>query len=280
MPGETWRLIRSGFMNGPENMALDEALLDSVAAGDSGPVLRLYRWRPATVTLGYGQRGRGSVNLAACRDLGYDVVRRCTGGRAVLHDREVTYAVISPESSEHFPGGILENYKVIAEVLRQTVASLGLPATLSAGRSRGLGGEGAQQSACFTAPATHELVFRGCKVTGSAQKRRGSAFLQHGSIPVDLDLESLCRALDRGGRLSVAEGASLLGQSVGWLNRWLPEPVTVEAVEQRLLETFAVSLGVRLVTGEPSGGESRRAAALLAEKYGNRHWNLAGVEGG
>lgn len=272
-----WRLIRSGFMTGAENMAFDEALLEAVAQGRSGPVLRLYRWNPPTVTLGYAQRGERVVNLAACRKLGFDVVRRCTGGRAVLHDREVTYAVIAPEHSVLFPGGILENYRVIAEVLRQTLDSLGLPAVMAPGRCRGAEGVGIQQNACFTAPSSYELVYQERKVTGSAQKRHGNAFLQHGSIPVDLDLERLFCALDTRQQVTAAEGGRLLGQSVGWLNRWLPAPVSIEEVEDRLIATAAERWGVRLTEDELSATERKRAATLQTEKYANRQWNLQGV---
>jgi lipoate-protein ligase A len=278
MTSPPWRLIRSDFSNGSENMAVDEALLEAVARGLSGPVLRLYRWAPPTVTLGYSQRGAEVVNLAACRDLGLAVVRRCTGGRAVLHDREVTYAVISPERSGIFPGGILENYKVIAGVLRRTLEAFGLAAEMAAGRSRGAGGGGVRQSACFTAPSSYELVCRGCKVTGSAQKRHGNAFLQHGSIPVDMDLERLFLALDTRRHLSAAAGGRLLGRSIGWMNRWLESPVAVSEVEERLVAACAEVWGIRYIESELSAAEQERAAVLLKEKYADPSWNLRGVD--
>jgi lipoate-protein ligase A len=274
MSHQKWRLIRSGPLTGARNMALDEALLESVAAGRSFPILRLYGWSPPTVTLGYFQRVESSVNLEACRSLGFDVVRRVTGGRAVLHDREVTYAVISPERSPLFPGGILDNYRVIARVLQQTLDSFGLTTILAPGRSRGSSGCGAQQSACFTAPATHELLHAGCKVTGSAQKRHGSAFLQHGSIPVELDPECLFRVMDTEQRISPPAGGLLLAQSVGWLNRWLPQPVTIAKVEERLLASIARDWNVCLVEDEPAAAEQERAAQLAVEKYGNAFWTL------
>jgi lipoate-protein ligase A len=255
-------------------MALDEALLESVAAGRSLPILRLYGWSPPTVTLGYSQRVESSVNLEACRSLGYDVVRRVTGGRAVLHDREVTYAVVSPERSPLFPGGILDNYRVIARALQQTLDSFGLTTSLAPGRSRGHHGCGAQQSACFTAPATFELLHAGCKVTGSAQKRQGAAFLQHGSIPVELDAERLFRVLDTEGQIGPAAGGHLLAQSVGWLNRWLPQPVTVAEVEERLLAAIVGDWDICLVEDEPGAAEQERAEKLSAEKYGNAFWTL------
>jgi lipoate-protein ligase A len=271
---QQWRLIRSGPLRGACNMALDEALLESVAGGRSLPVLRLYGWAPPTVTLGYFQRAESTVNLESCRSLGIDVVRRITGGRAVLHHREVTYAVISPESSSLFPGGILENYRVIARVLQQTLDSFGLATILAPGRSRGSSGSGAQQSACFTAPATHELLHAGCKVTGSAQKRQGDAFLQHGSIPVDLDPACLFRALDTEHRLSPQAGGQLLAGSVGWLNRWLPQPVTIAEVEERLLACFARGWDACLVEDLPTATEQERAAQLTVEKYDDPAWTL------
>lgn len=255
-------------------MALDEALLESVAVGRSGPVLRLYRWRPATVTLGYFQRSAEAVNLSACRDMALSVVRRCTGGRAVLHAEEATYAVISPARSDLFPGPVLENYRVIAAVLREAISALGLEATLAPGRERAGRERGAQASACFTAPSSYELVYRGCKLTGSAQKRQGEAFLQHGSLPVELDLERLYRALDVDGRLPPAAGADLLAGCVGWLNRWLAHPVTVEAVEEALVAAAARCWGVRLMASEPTAAESERAAQLLADRYSDPDWSL------
>jgi len=275
MPYRRWRLIRSGALGGAENMALDEALLEAVASGRSRPVLRLYRWDPPTVTLGYGQRGRHAVNLAACRDLGLDVVRRSTGGRAVLHDREATYAVISPERSDLFPGGILGNYRRIADVLRQTLASLGLEASMAPGRSRG-SGAGEVPAVCFTAPSAYELVFRGCKVTGSAQKRQGNAFLQHGSIPVEIDVDRLCRALSASAGVPES-GIRHLLESVGWLNRWLEQPVEIGTVEDRLIESFCSSWDIALEEDCPTPEERARAAVLCREKYENPRWNLQGI---
>jgi len=280
-----WRLMRQAGMSGAFNMALDQALLESVAGGGSAPVLRLYRWRPAAVTLGYAQRGSRVVNLNACRELGLDVVRRCSGGRAVLHDREMTYAVIAPEPSEWFPGGVVASYRVIAAVLRETLAVLGLESELALGRRPGADADAdadaddARASACFTAPATTELVHAGCKLTGGAQKRQKGAFLQHGSVPVDLDPARLFRALDTRGRLTAADGGALLARSVGWLNRWLPEPRSVTEVEDCFLDFFARRLDLNLKPDTPTAAEMARAHDLVARQYGNPGWNLAGIAG-
>jgi lipoate-protein ligase A len=137
--------------------------------------------------------------------------------------------------------------------------------------------EGAEQSACFTAPASFEQVYRGCKLTGSAQKRQHGAFLQHGSIPVDLDPEQLFAALDTRGKLDPVEGGRLLARQVGWLNRWLPEPVTVAEVETRLVACFAATLAINLEADAPRAAELQRCDELVTEKYGNPAWNLAGI---
>ena len=269
---EKWRLIRSGPLPGALNMALDEALLQAVAGGRSRPVLRLYRWQPSALTLGYSQPA-AAVEWQACRRLGVEVVRRPTGGRAVLHDRECTYAVIAPAAGAPFPGGIAASYREIAGALRLALAALGLPAELAPGRRRG-----GQPGICFVAPATSELVYRGCKVTGSAQKRQGQAFLQHGSIPVDLDLERLWQLLDPGGRTPPREGAAQLALSVGWLNRWLQPAVTISQVEEALPVAFAESFGVQFEEDAVSADEWAAAQALAEEKYGNEQWTKHEIE--
>lgn len=272
-----WRLIKSATFSGAENMAIDEVLLESVVAGRSLPVLRLYRWSPAAVSLGYGQRGSDVVNLSACRGLGLEVVRRCTGGRAVLHDREMTYAVVSRELTSVFPGGILNNYQVIARVLQQTMARLGLEVQLASERSRGVVGSGAEKSACFAAPGQFELLYQGHKLAGCAQKRLGECFLQHGSVPLDIDPDLLFQALNtRPGQIP-SVGAERLMRHVGWLNRWLPDPVTIEQVETVFIETFAELLQVNFIDDQLTVTEQQRVSELREQRYANPGWNQLGL---
>jgi len=276
MPKNLWRLVRTGPLPGALNMALDEALLNSVAAGHSHPVLRLYRWDPPAVSLGYFQRGPRVVNLEYCQATGIDVVRRMTGGRAVLHDREVTYAVIAGVRGTVFSERVLDNYRRISEVLQLTLKSIGLDATMVPGRNCHTAADAAH-SACFTAPSSYELICRGCKIAGSSQKRQGEVFLQHGSLPVELDPERLFRALDTVGLFAPADGGRELARKVGWINRWLDVPVTVEQVEDCLITSFATVFSAELVEQPPSDAEWRDAEELMRQRYGNRAWNLRGV---
>lgn len=262
-----WRLIRTGAMSGAMNMALDDALLQSVAAGSSPPILRLYRWQPATLTLGYAQNVCAGIDLDACRKAGVDVVRRPTGGRAVLHDQEITYAVISPVGRP-FGMTVTENYRVIAGILMTVLRYFGLPAELVPGRPRGEQGN----AVCFMAPAQHELLVNGCKVAGCAQKRRGCTFLQHGSIPLDLDLDLLNRLMpgepgrENDGRL----------QSIGWLNRFSTRRLCRDDVENQLAECFASVLGLCLEESAQTPDERSLANGLYESRYGNPEWTLSG----
>lgn len=258
-----WRLLRSGPANGAMNMALDDALLQAVAAGRSRPVLRLYRWQPAALTLGYAQPLDAGVDQAACRSAGIDVVRRPTGGRAVLHDHEVTYAVIAPVGAP-FGTTVAESYRAIAAVLQAALCSLGLTAVLVPGQPRGR----QNRAVCFTAPAQYELLVDGCKVAGCAQKRLGGAFLQHGSLPLDIDLERLARLLPG----PPGSGTPALLESVGCLNRFSPARLEIATVEDCLIETFAHALSVRLLPDAPSSEELALARRLCAERYAHPEW--------
>lgn len=264
-----WRLIHSGFQTGAMNMALDEALLSSVAKGTSSPVLRFYRWRPATVTLGYAQSVARDIDLDICRQAGLDVVRRSTGGRAVLHDHEVTYSVIAPSVSGLFGNSVLDSYRVISEVLQKALQQLGLPAELVAGRPRG-GPQHATKAVCFSAPSQYELVIDDRKVAGSAQKRHGQAFLQHGSIPLEMDLPLLGKVLkaDRN-----AEKAGPL-EKVGWLNKWAGQPLTVAEVEACIVEEFSKAVGSSLKISGPTVEELDEAERLRCAKYAHPDWNM------
>jgi lipoate-protein ligase A len=264
-----WRLIRSGFQTGAMNMALDEALLSTVAEGVSPPVLRFYRWRPATVTIGYAQSVARDIDLEICHQAGLDVVRRSTGGRAVLHDHEVTYSVIAPSVSGLFGNSVLDTYRVISEVLQKALRQLGLPAELVAGRPRG-GQQHATKSVCFSAPSQYELVIEGRKVAGSAQKRHGQAFLQHGSIPLEMDLPLLGKVL------KAEKDAELAGplDKVGWLNKWAGQRLTVAEVEACIVEEFSKAVGSRLKNSAPTANELDQAERLRREKYAHADWNM------
>ncbi|MDP4160625.1 MAG: lipoate--protein ligase family protein, partial [Bacillota bacterium] len=146
---KTWRYLPYKVNTGAENMAIDEALLLTMAKlKDPLPILRFYGWKPATLSLGYAQSFYKEVNEEACRSEGIDVVRRPTGGRAVLHQYELTYSVIAPEQNSNVSGTVIESYLKISQALLRSFRVLGVPAEMVA-----CGGtQGASSAACFDAP--------------------------------------------------------------------------------------------------------------------------------
>jgi lipoyl(octanoyl) transferase len=169
---------------GEENMRRDLALLDACARGEIPGAVRLYGFFPVCLSLGRMQP-LDDVNVEACARDGVDVVRRPSGGRAVLHDQEVTYSVVCRSTDPVFGGRVLESCSRIHEAVASGLATLGVqltPRALPANLRRDAR-EGAAVADCFARPAAHELLDdRGRKLVGSAQARRAGALLQHGSV--------------------------------------------------------------------------------------------------
>jgi lipoate-protein ligase A len=171
----SWRLLDTGALPGSLNMAIDGALLRLHARGESPPTLRFTQWQPPAVSLGYFQK-RHSLDLEACRHLGIDVVRRPTGGRAVLHQHELTYSVIAGPR-EGIPVSLDAAYRLICGGLLAAFRLLGLDAELGHENTRS-----SQGDICFMRSAVGDIVYEGKKFVGSAQAWQGTSLLQHGSI--------------------------------------------------------------------------------------------------
>jgi lipoate-protein ligase A len=195
---------------GWENMAIDAALLDLADAGGGGFV-RLYRWEPHCLSFGRHEPARRRYDRERIGALGLDCVRRPTGGRAVWHARELTYAVAAPLSAF---GGLRQAYESLHRLLAAALTSLGATPGL-APRATPTGGIGT--GPCFAAPVGGEVVIEGRKVVGSAQLRQGDAFLQHGSLLLDDD-QSLVRDLAGFSENGAAEAplSRLVGRTVGF----------------------------------------------------------------
>jgi lipoate-protein ligase A len=175
-----WRILVSPPLSGAENMALDEALMER-ARRSGEAVLRIYGWRRPTLSLGRNQRAAGQYDLSRAAALGVDFVRRPTGGRAVLHHREVTYSITAPAASM---GTLRESYRCFNRLVLGGLRRLGVPA--EAARSRALAPRPGV-APCFETPVADEIVAGGRKLVGSAQFRERDALLQHGSILVEDD---------------------------------------------------------------------------------------------
>lgn len=234
-----WRYFDSGPNIGVYNMAIDEELLAQAQAGETTPVLRFYAWCPPAVSLGRFQKSETAVNTKVCKERGIDIVRRITGGRAVLHDCELTYSIISRTDNPLFPSDVHGTYKIIAAGLLSGFKNLGIQAEMVSRSSRhaALVKKDIGNFSCFSSPAWYEIIVNGKKIVGSAQRRVTGAFLQHGSILMKYNPMLEAEVIPGG-------GTSEAVTCIGWE---LLRDVTLEEVKQAFKQGFAQALGIMFV---------------------------------
>lgn len=237
MGTRAWRLIDDGPAPGARNMALDRALLAGLAAGTSPPTLRLYTWERPTLTIGRFQDAAG-VDLEAAAARGFDAARRPTGGRAVLHDDELTYAVVA-SMAEGVPRGVVASYRYFAEALAAAFAALGVPAEVTPSRRRA-----AASAACYLATTQADLAVGASKLSGSAQVWEGEAVLQHGSFVVSRDVaaEAEVTRLD-------ADAAARLAAETCTIEQYTGRRPGREQLAAALTSAFESTLGIELMPG-------------------------------
>lgn len=191
IPTASWRLLITEAASGAWNMAVDEAIATLAAKGESSPTLRFYRWQPGAVSLGRHQ-SVSEIDLQRVRSRGYDVVRRPTGGRAILHIDELTYAIMGPQDEPRLAGAVLDTYNRISQGIVVGLHRMGVDATKAPGDKRA----GPDVSpVCFEVASAYEISVGAQKLVGSAQSRRGGYVLQHGTLPLHGDIARLVDVL-------------------------------------------------------------------------------------
>ena len=268
-----WRLLPFERLPASENMAADEAVFLQSQRKPAPPTVRFYAWLAPAVSVGYFQQIHRDIDLAACRKKDIDLVRRPTGGKAVFHEHDLTYAVVGLEQRDGFPADILETYRIISRCLIRGLSDLGVEAAMAEeGRTPP---EVPAKASCFSAPSRYELLVKGRKICGSAQVRSRGSFLQHGSLLLDFD--------------PLRTGEVLLPQQDGWDRQimHLRQSVTslreegvslpdMEALCRIMKAGFEAALDVRLAEDVLTGAEEALKERLLKDKYMNEQWNLEG----
>jgi len=255
-----WRLIYSPPLPGSWNMALDEAILLAHSAGLTVPTLRLYRWSPPAVSIGLLQRIE-DVNERACRQFGFDIVRRPSGGGAVLHQHEVTYAVVvdgrvCPEGSS-----VMATYRWLAKGLIAGLRKLGVEASLPNSNDQSRLPPQSFASFCFARASVADLTVDGLKLGGSAQARRRHFLLQHGSIPLRLDIEAIERVFGLSGR-----------KEFTCLEEVTKRRVSPYEFVEALVAGFSEALGISFTVSGLTTAELRLAKILFQQKYSTEEW--------
>jgi lipoate-protein ligase A len=273
-------------------MAVDESILEHIHRGESQPTLRLYSWNPPCLSLGHAQSFK-DVDLARLKANGWEIVRRMTGGRAILHTDELTYSVTGSAEEPVLAGGILGSYNRLAQALMFAMRELGLPVEMKeeAKASQASSG-GSVNPVCFEVPSTYEITVNGKKLIGSAQARNKKGVLQHGSLPLTGDLTRICQALvfkDEAARDHAAQRLLARATTVeSVLNDESVRPersrrttmvdasttlsVDWETAAQAFVHGFEAQLGIHFERGELSQSESERADELVREKYAHPSW--------
>jgi lipoate-protein ligase A len=267
-PAATWRLILGGEADGATNMAVDEAILDAVVEGKSRPTLRFYGWSPPCLSLGRSQPS-SDVNWAACRTDGVDVVRRPTGGKAILHTDELTYSVALPLSDPRVEGGVVQAYRRLSEGLLAGLQSLNAPVIQAAGGSSAVGGD--PSAVCFETPSSYEIIAGGRKLVGSAQWRARGGVLQHGTLPLHGDLGRILNYLSVSGeeREAHLQRLRLRAQT---LEEAAGHAIPFDTAAQALARGFAQALQLRLVPSGLSPYERRLTAEIRDKVYASAEW--------
>ncbi len=267
----SWRLIHTPPAGGAWNMAVDEAILEGARAGAVLPTLRLYAWQPPCLSLGYAQPF-SDVALPRLAALGWDVVRRPTGGRAILHTDELTYSVTGPQDEPRLAGSVLESYQRLSAALLEALRQLNLPAQAAGAHLSAAEGADPKGPVCFEVPSDYEIVVGGKKLIGSAQARRKGGVLQHGALPLHGDLRRIVEALAFPDETERQAAAQRLLERAVTVETVLGHPVTWAAAAQAFVVAFERVLELELIPSALTEQELGRAGELMQEKYANDQW--------
>jgi len=258
-----WRLLITPPARGAWNMAADEAILEAVGGGHSLPTLRLYSWEPTCLSLGYAQP-LVDVDIPRLQARGWELVRRSTGGRAVLHTDELTYSVIAPLTEPRVAGSVLESYSRLAGALVEALRLLSLPVEVQE-HSAAVGKS--PNPVCFEVPSTSEITVAGKKLVGSAQARRKEGILQHGSLPLTGDLTRILQVLVFPNEEARSQAASHLLERATTVETALGRVVPLGEAAQAYIRAFESVLDLRLQPDGLSPQEKERTIQLASTRY-------------
>ena len=278
-----WRLIKDSYHTGFVNMAIDEAIMIAHREGLVPPTIRFYQWSPPAVSLGYFQNLEKEIDVDVCKNMGIDIVRRPTGGKAVLHDKELTYSFVIRESHPLVNDSILETYKKFSGGMIRGLSYLGIEAELVPLREKLknetlLNKEEKSEirysdikSICFSVPSQYEVQVGGKKIVGSAQVRKREIVLQHGSLLIELEKDKLFSVFNFPSaqireRLKTRFNATSLEDI-------LKRKINFSELSEILPRGFEEEFGVRLVEGKLTEQEEKISKELLENKYSTYEWN-------
>lgn len=242
-----WRIIDYTQNDAALNMAIDEAICESVLGGQR-PTMRFYGWNPSAISIGYFQSLEKEVDLQKCEQLGVEFVRRRTGGGAVYHDTEgeITYSIIAKE--ENFPKGIIESYQIICQAIIDSLEKVGIEAQFK---------------------PINDIVTNGKKISGNAQTRRNGVLLQHGTVLYKVDVDKMFSVL----KVSDEKIKDKMISSVKERVTSVYEQKQISKDELYRALVFGFSKDKEVEFDGLTQKEIERANELKKEKYSQNRWN-------
>ena len=254
----SWRLINSGPGTGSWNMAVDEAILEACIRGGVPPTLRIYSWQPPAISLGHFQPAEKALFMEACRAQGIEAARRPTGGRAILHDKELTFSITVPLSLMGTQG-VMDSYRYLAGGILGMMRHLNVPAELVDRNSQSPHANAAATqkgtpAACFAVKARCDLMVYGKKIVGCAQVHRNEVVLQQNSLPFVIEAEKW---------QEVFQGMAGVGDEAIGLWEAARREVPFDEAAAALVAGFKEALGIKFVTGDLTEAERCRALELI-----------------
>jgi lipoate-protein ligase A len=264
------------------NMAIDEAIMIAHREGLVPPTIRFYQWSPPAVSLGYFQDLKKEINIDACQGMGIDIVRRPTGGKAVLHDKELTYSFVIRENHPLVNDSILETYKKISGGIIRGLSYLGIKVVLvplreklnnalSSNENKSEIHHSDIKSICFSVPSQYEVQVEGKKIVGSAQVRKKEIVLQHGSLLIELEKDKLFSVFNFPSA-QIRERNKIRFNATS-LEEILKKKISFSELSEILPRGFEEEFGIKLTEGKLTEKEEKISKDLLENKYSTYEWN-------
>jgi len=273
-----WRIIHTKPAHGAWNMAIDEAILEAVGTGMVLSTLRLYGWIPPCLSLGYAQPF-SDVDLESLSSHGWELVRRPTGGKAILHTDELTYSIITSNDEPRLKGGVLESYNHVALALSHALQLLRIPANL-VDKTNAIKSETQENQVkrhnpvCFDVPSNYELSVGGKKIIGSAQSRRSIGIMQHGTLPLSGDITRITQVLSFEDDPSRQRAILDLLAHATTAETVLGYPLEWSVAAEAFCNAFQEVLNLEFLHSSLTPEELSRAEVLVRDKYASQAWTM------
>jgi lipoate-protein ligase A len=267
LKSHSWRVIDTGSLPGPQNMAIDESLFCSFDPQTSAPILRIYGWNPPALSLGRFQVPENVLDLQRCQADAMPFVRRVSGGGVIYHADELTYSIVCSPAQLPPAATVKESFRILTGFLIHFYQSLGLTACYAVDTVLNCEGLGVRTAFCFAGKESFDVMVNGNKIGGNAQRRHKNKIFQHGSIPiVNHAVTGLKYMNDR--TPEYARAATSL-QDCGIMTE-------VVVLKPLIIDAFKQCMDAEVRTCQLSCKEQSASQQLFNNKYAMDHWNLRG----